>query len=194
MMLSGGIDSALLLYIILDEHRKLGWTPNIQPFVMLKTNETVEASVAMVNYINTQFEHKLPMPIEIGDPAIHHRKQGESAWREIARKYPDIDYVFYASNKVPDWDYSSWPKDRDGLPIGRPQRSDGEGGIVWLPFLNLYKFQTIDLVYQYGQDGIFERARSCTQAITGPRCGTCFHCKERAWGFSCVGKTDPGIG
>ena len=194
MMLSGGIDSGILLYLLLKAHGELGWKPNIQPFVMLKKNEMVQSSAAMVNYINTQFPYDLPQPIEVGNPDIHHRDQGEAAWREISRKYPAIDYVFYASNATPTWDYSRWPKDAQGNPIGRPERSKGEGGMVWLPFLHLYKFHTVDLVFEHNQEEMFRLARSCTQHISGPRCGKCFHCRERAWGFACVSRDDPGIG
>lgn len=195
MMMSGGIDSAILLYLILKTYQERGWEPRIQPFTMRKNNESSASATRMLEYISTQFPgYYIPPTTEVGDPNTHHRLQGVAAWKEIKERFPEVDFVFYGSNKVPPWDYSNWEKDEFGLPRGRPQRSSGEGGIVYLPFLNIYKYHTVDLVYENGQEKMFEIARSCTQRLTGPRCGICFQCREREWGFSYFKKVDPGIG
>lgn len=195
MMLSGGLDSAILFYIILKQFKELGWTPKIRPFTMRKTNERIETANLMVDYLNSKFpEYKIPYTTVIGDPNVHHRLQGVAAWEEIVVTHLDINRIFYASNKVPDWDYSDFPLDQFGLPRGRPERSKGEGGYVLLPILNLYKFHTVDLVSEYEQEEIFTLSRSCTQSVEGPRCGQCFHCNERAWGFKHAKIQDPGNG
>lgn len=195
LMISGGIDSAILSYLILQTYRERNWLANVQPFTMRKTNERVDTANTVVDYLNRTFpEFHVPYTIELGDPKMHHRDQGEAAWREVKATYPDINYVFYASNAVPPWDYENWMKDERGLPNGRPERSKGQGGMVYLPVLHLYKSYMIDLVFEHNQEEIFEFSRSCTQSIEGPRCGRCFHCRERAWGFASIGKIDPGNG
>lgn len=195
IMLSGGVDSAILFYLILKTYQERGWTPKVQPFTMRKNNESVASATRMLEYISTQFpEYTIPATIEVGDPNTHHRLAGEAAWKEIKRDYPWISFVFYGSNKVPPWDYSTRKKDEFGLPIGRPERSKGEGGIVYLPFLHIYKYHTLDLIYEHGQEKLLELARSCTERITGHRCGSCFQCSERAWAFNYFRRIDPGIG
>lgn len=195
LMLSGGLDSAILSYLILLTYRRRGWGANVQPFTMRKTNERIDTANTVVDYLRSKFpEFSIPYTIPISDPAIHHRDQGVLAWKEVQEKYKDIDYVFYASNKVPDWNYDNYLKDERGLPVGRPERSKGEGGIVYLPFLHLYKYHTVDLIIEYQQEEIFMFSRSCTQSVEGPRCGKCFHCRERAWGFSSLNQLDPGNG
>lgn len=194
MMLSGGIDSAILFYMILATYKERGWTPRIKPFTMRKVNERMETANLMVDHLNKILGFSIPHTTPISDPSIHHRDQGELAWKEIREKYQEIDFVYYASNAVPPWKYEGWEKDSRGLPKGMPARSTGEGGMVYLPFLNLYKYHTVDLVVEHGQEEIFRIARSCTISIDGPRCGQCFHCRERAWGFSTAGQEDPGIG
>ncbi len=194
IMVSGGLDSALLFYMIMSTYKERGWTPKLQPFTIRKHNERIQTARSIISWINEKFpDHVIPDTIVLGNPDDHHRLQGDLAWKEVRSRYPDINYVFYGSNAVPNWDYSNWEKDQMGFPVGVPQRGPGEGGMVYLPFYHLRKYHTVDLVMQLDIPEVYTMSRSCTYVADGPRCKLCFHCRERAWGFAMAGITDPGI-
>ena len=59
------------------------------------------------------------------------------------------------------------------------------------PFANLHKPQILDLLYKLDCDDLIPYTHSCVMTPVGT-CNNCFSCDERAWGFSALGKTDPG--
>jgi 7-cyano-7-deazaguanine synthase in queuosine biosynthesis len=57
------------------------------------------------------------------------------------------------------------------------------------PFLFLHKPQMIDIFYKLAVEDIIPYCHSCVlQEIK--KCGVCYSCEERAWGFEMLGKQD----
>lgn len=182
IMLSGGLDSAVLLYLILKQDR----TIDIQPFSMRKHDHSFEYVNKIIDYFNKQFDIDMPYTILVGDPNVHHRMQSTLATGEVFIKHPEINYLFNGINQNPpqpwgnpDWEYPNRPA--VGYTVPRMK----------FPFLHLYKTDIVSLMFEHGQEELMNLTHTCTE-LTDGRCGECFQCNERAWAFDQLGKTDTG--
>jgi hypothetical protein len=180
IMLSGGLDSAMLLYLVLLENKNI----DLQPFSIPKHDGSFRYVAGIIEYFNTQFDIKLPDTIVIGNPDVHHSQQNRVAVKELFLKYP-IDYLFLGLNQNPPepWGDPNWEKPN------RPSKSDNPK--LLFPFIELYKTHIVDLVYEHGQDYLLNLTHTCTEQPVG-RCGQCFQCNERAWAFEQLDKDDTG--
>lgn len=181
IMLSGGLDSAVLLYVILKNFTTKKITPNIQPFTIPKADGANAHAIEIVNFMNQEFDVVLPEPIIVGDTTVHHSRQGVSAVLEIRNKYSYIDKLFFGSNKIP-----SVP-----LPGIAPKRLEDKTGFIIAPFWDLYKTDIIRLALRYDIQELFNITHTCTEQAKG-RCNKCWQCNERAWAFKELGKFDTG--
>lgn len=181
IMLSGGLDSAMLLYLILLENKFC----NIQPFSIPKHDGSHRYVQGILEYFNTEFDIKLPDPIIVGNPDVHHSQQSRVAITELFLKYP-VDYLFIGLNQNPPqpWGDPNWERPN------RPTKSDDSR--IILPFIELYKTHIVDLIFQYDQQYILNLTHTCTEQKVG-RCGQCFQCNERSWAFEQLQQTDTGI-
>lgn len=178
IMLSGGLDSAVLMYLILEKDPNT----NLQPFTIPKHDGAVLYADSIIEYFNRKFSIKLPKTILIGDPNTFHRQQSKTATRDIFKYYP-VDVLFIAINQN--------PPELANLP-GAPQR-DGRSTnpTIVFPFVDMYKDQILKILYDKGLDDIVDITHSCTEQQIG-RCGICWQCTERAWAFSRLNRTDTG--
>ncbi len=185
IMLSGGLDSAVLLYLLFRENRNI----NVQPFSIPKHDGSHLFVGGILDYFEKAFNIKIPSPILVGDPEAHHSQQSRTAVEDIFRDYSSIDYLFFATNQNPahSFDYSQYPPD------GFPNRVKGSSHPkVLMPFIDLHKDQILKMLFDYGQEELLLLTHTCTERKTG-RCGRCFQCNERAWAFVQLDKIDPGI-
>lgn len=81
IMLSGGLDSAVLLYLILLENKDI----KIQPFTIPKHDGAILYINNIIEYMNTQYQIQLPKTIEVGNKNLPHADQGPSAVKEIKK-------------------------------------------------------------------------------------------------------------
>lgn len=181
IMLSGGLDSAMLLYLILLENKFC----NIQPFSIPKHDGSHRYVQGILEYFNTEFDIKLPEPIIVGHPDIHHSQQSRVAITELFLKYP-VDYLFIGLNQNPPlpWGNANWERPN------RPLKSDDPR--IILPFIELYKTHIVDLIFQHDQKYLLNLTHTCTEQTVG-RCGQCFQCNERSWAFEQLHQIDTGI-
>ena len=184
-MLSGGLDSAVLLYLLLDSNKNI----NIQPFTIAKYDGSHLFVNDILKYFEEKFEIKIANTILVGNPNVHHSQQSKTAVAEILTKHQNIDYIFFATNQNPtkDFDYASYP-------IGSfPNRVKESGHPkVLMPFIQMYKDEILKILFDNDQTALLNLTHSCTEQKTG-RCGRCFQCNERAWAFRQLEKTDTGI-
>ena len=140
IMLSGGLDSAMLLYLILLENKFC----NIQPYSIPKHDGSHKYVQGILEYFNTEFDIELPKPIIVGNPAVHHSQQSRVAITELFLKYP-VDYLFIGLNQNPPqpWGDPNWE---------RPNRLlKSPSDRIILPFIELYKTHIVDLIFQFDQ-------------------------------------------
>lgn len=189
IMFSGGLDSAVLLYLILDTAQKNKITIPIQIFTIPKNDGSHLYVNNILKYFKNYFGLELPDITYVGDPNQHHTIQSREAVKEIFLKYPEVDFIYFATNQNPthDFDYSKYSITE------YPNRvKSSSHPKVLMPFINMYKDEILKFVFEYEQQELLMLTHTCTEQKTG-RCGQCFQCNERAWAFRQVDKTDPGV-
>ena len=180
---SGGMDSAILLYLVAKLNKERSQPKELIPFTVPRTDGAYRYSPDIVKYVNRVLGLNLPAPIPVGDPTVHHSKQVETGTIEVLNGI--ADYIFYGSQQTPP---VQWPM--PGLYPERPVHNKYKRAQI--PFVELDKRHTLDLYYQFGQEQLLELSHSCTEQQVG-RCGQCFQCAERQWAFAQLNKKDPGI-
>ena len=178
IMLSGGLDSAVLLAMMI----KAGIT-NVQPFTINKIDGSLGHATRVVDYFNVKFGLSIPATILVGDPTVHHSLQGRIAVNDIIANY-GIDLLFNALNRNPPL--------LDALPNAPKRTSRSPIEMLKLPFVGMYKTHIIDFMYQIEETNLMNITHSCTEQVYG-RCNICWQCQERQWAFSQLNKIDTGI-
>lgn len=180
--LSGGADSALMLYLLAKEIRVTSKQCTLTPFTVPRPDGGANYSPKIVEYINNKLGISIAMPIIVGDGNVDHATVISVANKGLldSGKY---DLIFVAENKVPPIYTGAMP------PVRSPSKNAWKR--LALPFFNVQKHHLIDLYYQEGIEEMLNYSHSCT-GLTSGRCNVCFNCQERAWAFSTLDKTDPG--
>jgi PP-loop family/Queuosine biosynthesis protein QueC len=179
---SGGADSAILLYILAKMNRDLNLNHRLIPFTTPRPDGGIKYSPAIVQWINNKLQVDIPAPMIAGDGNLPHNVVMFVITKDLMDS-GDYDYLFTGGNKVP-------PIKINALPPVRASKSNPNGCSI--PFWGVTKEATIDLYYQENVPELLELSHSCTEKVIG-RCGKCFNCVEREWGFAQLGKTDPGV-
>lgn len=185
IMLSGGLDSAILLYLLLKENKDV----SMQPFSIPKNDSSHLFVPNILKYFENCFDISISNTILVGDPTAHHSQQSTTAVKQILSQYAEIDFIYFATNQNPShsFDYSQF---KSGEFPNRVQESDHPK--ILMPFIKMYKDEILKIVFDNRQEELLKLTHTCTEQKTG-RCGQCFQCKERAWAFGQLDQTDPGI-
>jgi hypothetical protein len=178
-MLSGGLDSAVLLYLLMKNNTEF----NIQPFAIKKYDGSHKCLSEILNYLECSTSRLIKDPIFVGDPAEHHDRQSKVAINEINNNYPEYEYIIFGTN--------SNPPESVVLPGLYPRRTRNHNPKIITPFRHLYKTHIVDFVFEYGLHYIMDITHSCTEQEDG-RCEKCFQCNERAWAFAELNQIDTG--
>lgn len=179
IMLSGGLDSAVLLALMILENLNI----DIQPFTIPKADGAMLYADPVIEHVNRRFGTTIPDTIKVGDPSVHHRQQSKTAVKEIFEKH-HIDRLFIAINKN--------PEELNSLP-GAPQRdTKSDNSRIVFPFVNMIKTEILSLAVENNLTELFDITHSCTEQQIG-RCGKCWQCTERFWSFTKLNLNDTGI-
>jgi hypothetical protein len=177
VLVSGGIDSALLYYLLLDIKQQTNSPIEITPIVIHRKEGSKHFARPIVERINQIFDiYKKPK--QLGNTMLPEPQQVASAvMHAFSLLQLETVYVGVISNR---------PEHLigfDPIPIV-------EHPSVQTPFKNLEKSHVVDIYYQLGIEHILPFTHSCDQHET-VACGSCNGCRERAWGFNQIGKQDP---
>lgn len=158
--LSGGVDSAILLYI-------MAMTLNLRPRVMFVTdaNSSEKAARDVLTWINNWVGINLELEFV---PRIT-----EGSWlRHDINKLADHVSVLYTGvTGNPPVDFGHTPPNR---PAYRPNPR------FVTPFLPLDKRASVWLYDELKVPELMNVTHSCTTSLEVP-CGKCFQCMEKAW-------------
>lgn len=178
IMLSGGLDSAVLFYLLIQKEPKIC----LQPFTIDKMDGAARYANPIVDHFNKKFNLTVPKTLYVGDPTVYHRLQSTTAVIDIFSNY-QIDYLFIGINQN--------PPELENLP-GAPKRDKrSKDPRIIFPFVDLYKTDIIKLLFKNNQEDLINITHSCTEQPIG-RCNRCWQCTERAWSFSELGYEDSG--
>lgn len=181
ILVSGGIDSALVAYLLIKKNKQKNWPYIIVPFTIRRQGVSDEYSKPIVKLINKLLDVDWQLPIIIDPGDLHHSKMVGTAI-DIIFYTLDFDLVYTGTNKIPSIKLS-------GLAPARTKTTRPH--MLKNPLENLEKSETIRLFYEYAIEELLIITHSCTQQTVG-RCNNCWQCNERAWGFSQLEITDPG--
>lgn len=182
-MISGGLDSAVLLYLILKEFQYAQLEVKLQPFTIPKKDGSQQHVLIVLDYMNREFGISLPDPIPVGDISLHHSKQGPSAVAEIKSHYPTISQLFFGSNRVPPLSA--------GILGTEPKRIKTLDPLIVMPFFDMYKTDIIEIAIKNNLQDLFNITHSCTEQQLN-RCNQCWQCNERKWAFLQLSLEDTG--
>ena len=191
LLVSGGLDSAILLYAL----HKVNPYAEIKTYCVPRTVDDAKThSFAVHEKVSELLGKSLSMPTLIGNPDDENsvsatRMMLDEKWHDFifdgVNHQPPLGFGFYddnpkmttTENRGSDKGYRAWRIEREGLVT---------------PFLHTYKYHLIDLYYRFDVEELIIPTHSCT-TLTEGRCNDCNWCVERAWAFDQLGKTDLGI-
>jgi hypothetical protein len=179
ILLSGGIDSAVLLYLLAADNPNI----DIQPFVINKSDGAVLYVDDIIKWVADKTDCNIKPAIVVGDPTAHHSLMNRSAIADVLNNHQEIEHIYIAINKVP-------PALKD-LP-STPQRATHSANTkVVLPFVDYTKDVIIRVARDRGILDLLKLTHSCTEQRIG-RCDQCWQCTERKWAFKQLDIRDPG--
>jgi hypothetical protein len=168
---SGGMDSTLLLYLLLREKETMQVNTEIHCFTATQCGTKIHSQKVL----------ELP---EFKDKVIHHldvdNPIAESV-RPVTKGLLSDGWVVYgASNQVPLEDIGG------RYPMRHSKNPDNPNNV--LPFLFLFKYHILDAYYKLGIEHILKTTHTCTELEYG-ECGKCFACRERDWAYYKLGRS-----
>ena len=180
VLVSGGTDSALLLYKMLEHQVMSLPSMKISVFTIPRSDEGIFYVRKIVDWLNENFGGKLPQPVVLGDGTVHHSIVIKSAIR-ILLEDETIDLIYSGANLVPEVNLG------DHAPVRANFLRKGK---ICVPFSYTLKTDILMEYYRLGIEDLLKQTHSCSEKIHG-KCGKCFNCRERSWAFETIGKVDP---
>jgi len=169
ILVSGGLDSALLYYLLLLENQNTESKFNITPYTILRKEGSRYYAIKVINYINSLFNIKPTELNIVGDNSLPEIQQVESGVSDVL-KYNDYIYLGIIDSRPEH--LVGWNKPNFVETIRRKY-----------PLIGLQKCHIIDLIYKFNLSKLFEITHSCIQNEITP-CKLCNGCMERNWGFT----------
>jgi hypothetical protein len=188
MMISGGIDSTILYYLLLYARQQYKPDTFIRPFSIKRKDGSKRVVGKVIDEVNKLFGIENVIPSIVGDTSLPEIEQVKSAviqaWNLLGPYppfFPYVDIVYIGSISV-----------REEHLFGYiiPEIIETEN--VKFPLLHLEKSHVIDLYYRMGVEHLLQYTYSCV-TDENIHCGYCNGCVERAWGFEQLNKKDPRI-
>jgi hypothetical protein len=176
VLVSGGLDSAILYFLIVQENIRLGNLHDIIPFTVARKEGSIYFAGPVVEHIHKYFNICVPH-LQVGDNTLNETRQVTSGLKDAqdmgcSKVY--LGVIIQQPEHMLGWDH--------------PKLKEAER--FKLPFINADKSHIVDLIFKSNQESLFHITHSCDHELG--RCGSCNGCRERAWGFKKVNKIDPG--
>jgi hypothetical protein len=186
IFMSGGLDSAALLCLIINELKHTGRLGTVQIIAFTVHKPTLEPIYAskmielISNYFNVSIEHN--NNLENKEPYLSLGRMDPGQVDKVKDQYKDKIALYMGVNNM--------------APASVKQFNGGLGFVYketassFMPFINLYKPQLIDILYKLNVEFLIPYTHSCSVQPVG-RCDKCYSCQERAWGFEELGLENP---
>jgi len=174
VFVSGGLDSALLYYLLNLENK----THTIVPLSIMRKEGSRYFSHLVVAHINETLGLPVIKPVIVGKPNLPEDQQVRSGVIEAFKQ--GFDYIYVGVIEQLDIHMIDWQH----IPAQETDRFK-------TPFANLNKSHIIDLVHRLQQDSLFNITHSCSKYELG-RCHSCNGCNERSWAFEQLNLIDSG--
>ena len=178
IFVSGGMDSALLYFLLLRENQNLGNIHEIVPLSILRKEGSKYFAKLVIAHVNSCYNIEYIDPIMVGNNTLPEEEQVKSgvhdAWA-LGFQIVYVGLIEQLPQHMVDWQ-----------PI--PYK---ESPTFRTPLKMLDKSYIVDLIKHFNQEALFYITHSCSLLELG-RCNRCNGCNERSWGFDQIGLVDPG--
>ena len=184
IFMSGGLDSAALLSLIITELIETNRLDavSITAFTIEKPTGEPEYADRILKKIENHFETTISHVNNIPNTAAA-IQQGRMDHGVVTQTCEMFDGIMYLSgNNMPSADIKVFN--------GSLGFTYKPSSLYHQPFLNLIKPQLIDILYKLKMDFIIPYTHSCSTQMIG-KCNTCYSCEERKWGFEQLALLDP---
>lgn len=196
--ISGGVDSAVMLYVLAQMNKEHQLQHKIFPVTVTNTVSETDESLLharkVIKWVSAELDVAFEQHIIGGDNRLPHNKITNSFLlaQMATRKF---QHLYVAENKIPPIPFPFGDKnDFPGLaprlaPVRKGNPTGNAAGI--LPFSDVFKTHIVDLYFQLGITELLEFTHSCAERQVG-KCHLCWWCSERQWAFRELNKIDPG--
>jgi 7-cyano-7-deazaguanine synthase in queuosine biosynthesis len=184
VMVSGGIDSGTVLFLVLKYIHENNLTNTVTAFTVERTYDSFKNAARVVQYCESMFDgvmvtHKSLSP---WFDSSNHNYQTMSGVYE-ARNNDLVDGVIIADTKMPEVQLV------DNMP--NPPRFTNYAPDIMQLVIDFTKNVTVGLAIKNNLIPLLEHSHSCIK-LTDSRCGSCYWCREREWAFQQNNFADPG--
>lgn len=166
---SGGMDSTLLLYMLLQDREVSQVDTEIHCFTATQCGTKIHSQKVLSL---PEFAGKIVHHLDCDNPI------DESVKPLTLKLLEDGWTVYGASNAVP-------LEQIGGRYPPRPVKNPAHPNLI-LPFMFLFKYHITDAYYKLGIENLINVTHTCTEQEYG-ECGQCFACREKAWSFDKLG-------
>jgi hypothetical protein len=198
IMISGGLDSTVLAYLLFDIRNKTNRKNKLSLFVVPRPDDSHHHALRVAKYLENTFGVSISLTV-VGTGDVHHTKQVTSGLKEAVENYDCDVYVTAITTNPEDADppeklanyrYGAFV-DEKGVPYNGPKRIKSWSPKVFDVFWDYTKEDTVRVVKEMGLTDIPNITHTCTGSKS-LRCGQCWQCCERAWGFQKNNYEDTG--
>lgn len=177
VLVSGGLDSAILYHLVMQENKNIGNLHKVLAYTVLRTDGSKTHALSVIRHVSNYFSIPQTDLIAVGDNSLPQFEQVTSGLHDIWENYntPTV-YVGVI----------------ESLPIHAIRKKVVETHRYKIPMQPLNKSHVVDLVSQFKQEALFELTHACDFEFG--RCAWCPGCLERQWGFDQNNIVDPGNG
>lgn len=187
IFVAGGLDSAILLCLIIEELNRTNRNTPIHIWTCDKPPDPKNAA-RIVKIIGEEYNRELIYHdnFSVSDEAKANGVFDFQSTRDAYSQFDSIELYMAANNS---WEKTQWA---DLITHNNPTLSWSypEEPHVTYPFLNMLKAQMIDIFYKLNKEHLMQYTYSCSKK-EHPRCNRCYSCIEAATGFSELGKIRP---
>ena len=189
ILLSGGLDSLLLLSLLCEHFDRQRYVL----FTIDKPDGSARWTEKILDYISDRYptNEYYQQLIQGGneDEVQELGITGKVGFTDILNNYYSNLSVLYSGN-------TENPPIELNHNTAEPDRSAAlKAQEKWekfiMPFAHLNKSHTVELAHRYMFNHVFTMSHSCTERPRG-KCGVCWQCRERQWGFEQNNLKDPG--
>lgn len=183
ILLSGGLDSAVLLYCLALVGMESGVV--IQPVMVEDGNtDAPEKGKEIVDYVNGKLGTTIPYHIPVGDITVHHTEKTKTGVYSLLVQHGMDIVIWQAITKNPPVVLGPRDFSTDFRPV---RKSTSGNNILRSPFYEYEKTYIVGLMRDLGILSLAAKTLSCTNTSKGnPPCGGCFQCLERNWAFRSI--------
>jgi hypothetical protein len=178
IFVSGGLDSAILYYLLMEENKRQNNIHEIVPLTVLRKEGSKNFAQLVVAHVQSAFHYSYSESLKVGDNTLPEPEQVKSGVQDAFK---------LGFKRV----YTGLIEQLPEHMIGWDKIPYNENDFFKAPMKDLNKSHVVDLCFQFKQEALFYITHSCA-AWEVSRCYSCNGCNERRWGFEQLGLVDPG--